>query len=467
MAGRAVRARWRAAGRGSVAARWRPRRPCPESGGRPSGWTASGPRVWETSVGRERQQWTSTDVAGWVEGRTDPRAGLSLRAGGAGGMAGRLRRDGRRGRLLADRAPRLRARWRLGTKLALVAGFGQYRHGLPLAPLAFGDAAAPTAAVYRWDDRDGDGTFLLPERGPLVARYGPGAPVATLDDAPRARRAPGRSCWGSSGARPVAGPFAGDLPPRARPAGDRERGRHRGRLRDAHRARSRRRHPRQQRRPAPAGLRAPAAELRRGPLPADQRVRRRCLARGRRDHADARRRALRPAPGRDRPPLGRPQRVAGVPAFGKRPGLRRRATRPAQRRHLRARPAVLRPRLHDQDRGPLRGTRGPAPGPGGPLPGRPALCAAGDRARAGPGHGGRAGGAQRPPPFRVRDHARRPGREGLHLRPRAAGRGGGGLQPAGQRPRSGGIRGDRRRVPHAHRQRAATRVPFRVRLDVR
>jgi hypothetical protein len=147
-----------------------------------------GARVWETTVGRTRQQWTSTDVAGWVEGRTDPARRLVLQAGARVEWLGASAETGATDVSWLTVSPRLRARWRLGSQHALVAGLGQYRHALPLAPLAFGDAAAPTAEVYRWDDRNGDGVFLLPERGPLVARYGPGAPVATLDDGLRAPR---------------------------------------------------------------------------------------------------------------------------------------------------------------------------------------------------------------------------------------------------------------------------------------
>jgi hypothetical protein len=147
-----------------------------------------GAQVWETEVGRTAPRWASTELAAWVEGRTDPARRLTLRAGA------RLEWLAASAETAAPEVswltvtPRLRASWRLGGGLALVIGFGQYRHRLPLSTLAFGDPAAPTAAIYRWNDRNVDGEFALPERGPLVARYGPGAPVAALDAGLRAPR---------------------------------------------------------------------------------------------------------------------------------------------------------------------------------------------------------------------------------------------------------------------------------------
>jgi hypothetical protein len=57
--------------------------------------------------------------------------------------------------------------------LAAFGQYGQYAHRLPLAALAYGDPAAPTAAVYRWTAT----TAGLPQPdtiGPLVERWGPG-----------------------------------------------------------------------------------------------------------------------------------------------------------------------------------------------------------------------------------------------------------------------------------------------------
>jgi hypothetical protein len=90
-------------------------------------------------------------------------------------------------------APRVSARLRLADagRLSLVGGYGEYCHRLLLDWLAFGDPGAPQAAVYRWLDADGDGRFGAGERGPLVARVGPGAggrDLASLDSALRPPR---------------------------------------------------------------------------------------------------------------------------------------------------------------------------------------------------------------------------------------------------------------------------------------
>lgn len=61
--------------------------------------------------------------------------------------------------------PSASLRWELGTRcqLSLVTGYGRSANRLQLGLLAFGDPAAPTARVFRWD-----------HQAPLVARMGPG-----------------------------------------------------------------------------------------------------------------------------------------------------------------------------------------------------------------------------------------------------------------------------------------------------
>jgi hypothetical protein len=140
-----------------------------------------GARVWQYAVGRTRTEWQATDAAAWIEGGSDPVRRLNVQAGARLEWLGASATNGTDDVSWLTFSPRVRARWRLGEKLALIGGYGRYRHRLPLSNLAFGDRAAPSADVYRWDDRDGDGAFRLAERGPLVARVGPGAPTATLD----------------------------------------------------------------------------------------------------------------------------------------------------------------------------------------------------------------------------------------------------------------------------------------------
>jgi hypothetical protein len=90
-------------------------------------------------------------------------------------------------------SPRVSAQLRLVGDGRLVAfgGYADYRHRLPLAPLAFGDPNGPHAEMYRWDDADGDRRFATAERGVLVSRVGPGAAdgsLAALDPALRPPR---------------------------------------------------------------------------------------------------------------------------------------------------------------------------------------------------------------------------------------------------------------------------------------
>jgi hypothetical protein len=78
-------------------------------------------------------------------------------------------------------SPRLAARWQPLGPLSLFAGYGRYRHRLPLSLAAWGDPGAPRADVFLWNDANGDRVFAPAERGALVARSGPGAPVGALD----------------------------------------------------------------------------------------------------------------------------------------------------------------------------------------------------------------------------------------------------------------------------------------------
>ena len=122
------------------------------------------------------------DLAAWVADRFVLRdrllveAGLRLdaSAGAADGAA--------QGISWTTVSPRVSARFRLtgSGRLTLLGGYADYRHRLPLAPLAFGDPNGPQAAVYRWEDANGDGRFDPAERGLLVSRVGPGAADGAL-----------------------------------------------------------------------------------------------------------------------------------------------------------------------------------------------------------------------------------------------------------------------------------------------
>lgn len=83
-------------------------------------------------------------------------------------------------------APRLAGRVRIAGPLEALASWSRDAHALRLDDLAFGDPDAVTASSVRWNDRDGNGLFDESERGLLLSRSGPGAPVGSFDrDLPR------------------------------------------------------------------------------------------------------------------------------------------------------------------------------------------------------------------------------------------------------------------------------------------
>lgn len=85
-------------------------------------------------------------------------------------------------------APRIGVRAQVAGSLTAFASWSREAHRLPLALFAFGDPDAVRGASYRWNDRDGDGRFVPSERGVLVSRTGPGAPIGSIDRAlPRPR----------------------------------------------------------------------------------------------------------------------------------------------------------------------------------------------------------------------------------------------------------------------------------------
>jgi hypothetical protein len=85
-------------------------------------------------------------------------------------------------------APRVGLRAHVAGPLTAFGSWSRDVHRLPLALFAFGDPDALRGASYRWNDRDGDGRFIPSERGVLVSRTGPGAPVGTIDSSlPRPR----------------------------------------------------------------------------------------------------------------------------------------------------------------------------------------------------------------------------------------------------------------------------------------
>ena len=74
--------------------------------------------------------------------------------------------------------------------IGLFAGWERVSPRLPMRYLQWGDPQAPIGRVERWDD-DGDGVFEAAERGPLVARVGPGGAFSSIDAALRSPQTAG------------------------------------------------------------------------------------------------------------------------------------------------------------------------------------------------------------------------------------------------------------------------------------
>lgn len=143
-------------------------------------------RAWSIRAGDSA--WRGDDVALYASdavalGRTlRLQAGLRLESSGAEarGAAESVR--------WTALSPRLAARWQPARSVSLLAAYGHYRHRLPLSLAAWGDPSAPRAEAFLWTDANGDGAFAPGERGALVARAGPGAPVGALDGSLRPPR---------------------------------------------------------------------------------------------------------------------------------------------------------------------------------------------------------------------------------------------------------------------------------------
>jgi hypothetical protein len=139
-------------------------------------------RVWEYGWAGPASKWRGLDFAAFAADqfryrRLSVDAGLRFDAsrGSAAGSARAIQWTGLSPRLLARFIPVA------DDPLTLLAGFAWYRNRLPLNLLAYGDPAAAQGAVYRWNDANADRLFESGERGPLVARVGPGGSVASID----------------------------------------------------------------------------------------------------------------------------------------------------------------------------------------------------------------------------------------------------------------------------------------------
>jgi len=134
-------------------------------------------RIWEFSDPNTPSQWNETTFAAYASQRVQVHPRLAL----DGGIRfERLRGSAQSASVVSwsDVLPRAGLRWQLTDvgRIAALAGYSRTAHRLPLVDLAWSDPSAPTGAVYRWNTSS---TVVhapaASERGPLVARVGPGA----------------------------------------------------------------------------------------------------------------------------------------------------------------------------------------------------------------------------------------------------------------------------------------------------
>ena len=128
-------------------------------------------RVWDFSASTA-SSWHNTTVALYVGDGLDltPRVhvDLGLRFEAINGSADM----GTTGVSWRDLLPRAGVRWEMFDKwhVTSLINYGRYGYRLPLGDLAWGDASAPVANVFRWTGTPlASGGF-----GPVIQRYGPG-----------------------------------------------------------------------------------------------------------------------------------------------------------------------------------------------------------------------------------------------------------------------------------------------------
>jgi hypothetical protein len=141
-------------------------------------------RVWEYDWAGPVSRWRGTEISAYASDQVRYRqlvvdAGLRFEtsSASAAGAAQGVRWSGVTPRLAA----RLRPFPLEQPGFSVFAGWGRYLSRLPLNLAAYGDPAAPQGLVYRWLDASGDGAYQPGERGPLIARVGPGGAFSSID----------------------------------------------------------------------------------------------------------------------------------------------------------------------------------------------------------------------------------------------------------------------------------------------
>jgi hypothetical protein len=131
-------------------------------------------RVWDCASAGETD-WSSRDIGAYVLDRIALPRRVSIELGSRLDATHGSARGSRERISWLSVTPRAYTRWMMdaGGRYSVFGGYAWYGHRLPLDYLAFGDPAAVTGRVFRWNDTNANGSFDPGERGELVAATGP------------------------------------------------------------------------------------------------------------------------------------------------------------------------------------------------------------------------------------------------------------------------------------------------------
>ena len=132
-------------------------------------------RVWEFTSPGSKSGWQQTTIAAYAADRVVLRPRLTGTAGLRFEHIGASADGAATSVSWTDLLPRLGLRWDITAdrRLQWFMDYGRYGYNMRLRDLAYGDPAAPTANVYRWNAPVGTTVPEASAMGPLVERGGP------------------------------------------------------------------------------------------------------------------------------------------------------------------------------------------------------------------------------------------------------------------------------------------------------
>ena len=132
-------------------------------------------RIWDYAYRAPESHWASTEVAAYLTDRLMLGSRATVDAGVRLESVGGSARGGDNSIEWLSALPRVSGRWVIDSKhrFSINGGYARYAHRLPLDYFAYGDPAAATGQVYRWNDLNGDHLLQANEYGALVAAVGP------------------------------------------------------------------------------------------------------------------------------------------------------------------------------------------------------------------------------------------------------------------------------------------------------